>query len=556
MGFPFKSLRDIFSSKKKREKNTDTTSTKQKKTRPTQPCPEPRGTAATQAIINGYDWALDDLRSEQSYEDWRARSSETPVAERKPYSIQPCAFPETKKWVSASYADESLELILAMRDRAAEVKSSGELVRFGHAVVHEPDAPKIPRFKKIEDGFVPFSRLVKGGVALTSPTASDDGRSEVGSLGHASEDDRNRGEEEVEEPYPRPSARLRFYGPSYSNAEDADLSEAETDSDDADDSDSYSLNAKVNVARRIRIVRKAHQVELNARQQPDISSDDEVSDDFYTSDEELHLAEPIEIISNAREIEVKPKSRQQTHRYRSSAPRPVPRDRDRVRRVRVRERGPGVPRLGDSLELSRRVPSPPVPKRGKHHYTTPEAQLRLSYIKSYLCLPPEMTTARLLLHLLVHHRDSATAAARSNPLLLRAADELDFFGILGTDELPRPPPGKPRDMSNEDKAIYWNYRLMKMWFKMKNSLFMDLDPEEQRRMRDKYKKMRARTSFEQEAKGWMAVEGRVFAVAYEKREAARESAVLKGWTSKKPRRLSWTGPGPSYLSVVNSVDDE
>lgn len=167
-----------------------------------------------------------------------------------------------------------------------------------------------------------------------------------------------------------------------------------------------------------------------------------------------------------------------------------------------------------------------------------------------------MTTSRLLIHLIIYHPTTAAAAARSNPLLLRAADELDFSGILGTDELPYPPPGKPRDMSKEDKNIYWDYKLMKIWFKGKHSLFMSLDIEERRRMREKYKKMRARTSFEQEAEGWKVVEGRVFAVAYEKREAARESVVLKGWTSKKPRRLTWSGPGPSYLSVVNGVDNE
>jgi hypothetical protein len=583
MGFPFKSIRNIFSSRKKGE-TTDAPPAAPAPTPAPQPKPDwlkrqappARGSKATIGLIRGQHWALNDLISAQNYEDWRARSSVVPVPEKK-YSIQACAYAETKRYALGSHTEESLALILKTRDRAAGLTTSQKLVRFGHEVDHGPSAPRLPRFKKFDDGFVPFSKLVKQQIELTpiTPRASveieveaveDDDCTEVGSVSLERLKTGKTEYVDTKNSYvPAPSRfDYMFEGEQESEAGSAhgDPDEdTDSDSDESDDgmswatdvnSDTYSLNAEVEDAKPMRIVKKSKPLEVDLG----VAYQDEVGD-TYDHDGGISVTKPVSL-TEAHDMEMDSRARQlsrsQTH-DRSSSRRPSDRHR--------REQETGLP-LEVKIDTRRPEPPPPAPrpiyilpseaKVGRFHYTSAQGILRLNYIKSYLSLSPDLTPAQLIHKLQTSYSTTAASAAQANPALLRAADELDFDGLLGTEELPYPPPTGGRDL-RQITAKHWHAQGVKMFLQEGSNLFFKVGRREQDRIKRKWERMRATTTFEEETRIRAKLEGRVFRYADDRREELREIRANREKTDRRPRRMGWVQPGPSCLSSCKAVDD-
>lgn len=579
MGFPLKSIRNIFSSKKKGETADAPTpapapAPRAKPNWLKRQAPPARGSKATVGLIRGQEWALNDLISAQNYEDWRARSSVVPVPDKK-YSIQACAYAETKRYALGSHTDESLALILKTRDKAAGLKTSQQLVRFGHEVDHGPNAPRLPKFKKFDDGFVSLSNLVRQEVDLTPTTPrssieieveaiEDDDPSGVGGISY---EHLKTGKTEYvndDDSYVPASSRFdyMFEGEEESEAgsthgipdEDAD-----SDSDESDDgmswasdvnSDTYSLNPKVDEAKPIRIIKKSKPYEVDLRAYTEEVSDSHNHDDGFSVTKPTAVAEArnMEVDSRARQL-----SRSQTH-HRSASRNPADR-----RRLEHKTELP----LEVKAETRRPPPPPPTPrpiyilpseaKIGRFHYTSPQGILRLNYIKSYLSLPPDRTPVQLILKLQGSYSTVAAHAAQANPALLRAADELDFDGILGTEELPYPPP--PGGTLKQLTARDWQAQSVKMFLQEGSNLFFKVGRREQERIQRKWERMRVATTFEEETRIRAKMEGRVFRYADDRREELKEMRANRGKTDRKPRRLGWVQPGPSALSLCRGADD-
>jgi hypothetical protein len=101
----------------------------------------------------------------------------------------------------------------------------------------------------------------------------------------------------------------------------------------------------------------------------------------------------------------------------------------------------------------------PSPRPGKYSYTSPEAASRLTYIRSYLSLPKDKASADVLLALLHRYRRAAYQAARRNGAFLRAAQDIDWTGIL--EELPP---------SRADNRLLHDRQLIKTWLEAKRGL--------------------------------------------------------------------------------------
>ncbi|RKU40679.1 hypothetical protein DL546_003837 [Coniochaeta pulveracea] len=564
MGFPFKSIRNIFGSKKKGE-TTEAPAPIPTPISAPEPQPQPnwlkrqappaRGAKATLGLIKGQNWALNDLISAQNYEDWRARSTVVPVPEKK-YSIQACAYAETKRYALGSHTEEALALILKTRDKAAELKTSQQLVRFGHEVDHGPGAPRLPKFKKFDDGT---------SMETVTEAVEDDGLTEVeeGSLEHL-KTGKTDYEETHDHSYVPASSKFdyMFEGEVESEAgsshgdPDEDTDSEPDELDDATslasdvNSDTYSLNAEVDDAQPIRMVKKSkpYEVDLRGALAGQVSDSHNHDDGFsVTKPVTEEETQDMEMDSRSRQL-----SRSQGH-TRSSSRKPSDR----------RRRGLETSSPAEVITEPRHPPPPPTPrpvyilpseaKVGRAHYASPDGIRRLDYIKSYLCLPPELTPAQLILKLQTVYPNVASQAAQANPALLRAADELDFDGILGTEELPYPPP--PDGNLKQLTAQHWHAQGVKMFLQDGSNLFFKVGRREQERIQRKYERMRRQTTFEEETRIRAKMEGRVFRYADDRREELKEISANRGKMDKKPRRMGWIPPRPSRLRVCIGVDE-
>lgn len=369
---------------------------------------------------NGNSDALSNLKAVQAKADAQARRNRSPIATRKPYSLVPGGHQETVAWLANPNTPESLARLFAVRDEAARRKNARLVQGFNLTRTlpessvektqptpeEKNDVPCLPEFDKVSNGFVPLARLVAEEVSLTASAADD-----IGELPESAETERATSEmaglgifvddngESIESPDDDNASTISRWS---SSSSDSDSSYSSSDSDD-----SFERWAG------------------GDGQTADTAGKDTITAADPTPDSVLSEIDEFAQAWTANVARSRP----------TSAP----------------------------SSSSRTTPQPPtqpavplIRRKGKYLYSTSAADRRFEYIKSYLSLREDAKPASILL-LLIHYRPfAACAAARRNPAFLRAAQDIDWTGIL--DEMPVSR-GDGRDHTRR-----YNRHVVKTWF--------------------------------------------------------------------------------------------
>ncbi|KAJ9161376.1 hypothetical protein NKR19_g2315 [Coniochaeta hoffmannii] len=354
--------------------------------------PPSEGEDVIWAYINGTSnvSALANLKAVQAKAHGQAKKRRSRVADRKPYSLVPGGHLETVAWVSQPNSPQALARLFAARDEAARRRNARFVQGFNLVrTLPEPeprtgtktDAPCLPRFDKVSNGFVPLTRLFSEEVSLTKPTHDIvDGLSENNA---ASDNEVVKtkgtltGSSDLDTPIEG--------GETTPVGEPSETPESESGSDAGSDSSNSSSD-----------------------------SDDDDSFEEWASGEEQPAAitRPVlpppgtplsEIDAFAAAWSENAAVTQQS----ASAPPPAP--------------DPPRATLPDIY---------PIRRKGMYLYSTTAADRRFSYIKSYLCLREDLRPINILLLLVHYRRRAACSAARRNPAFFRAAQDIDWTGIL------------------------------------------------------------------------------------------------------------------------------
>jgi hypothetical protein len=470
----FKKLVGLFSPR--REKTTDHHSTKTSidssvsseslnnirplnyPVRTPQQAPPAKGEDLIWTYIDG-DWdssAQARLVAVQTKAHEQANKHRSPVADRKPYSIIPGGHEETVACVSRPNNPETLARLFAVRDEAARRKNARFVQGFNLSrALPDPQnaagkdagqegtdsAPRLPKFNKVSNGFVPLTTLVAEEVSLAIPTVTDVDRVHEDDIFSDSQDTGGRNTESASLCTVADDEGKAVEGDSADMPEDDSASMVSSWSSSSSDSSScYSSDSEDSFERW-------------ATGEDQANDDDHGNEDTVTSAHDL---------AERRYRARKKAAGQAAQRAVLPPPGSTLSEIDAFAQAwsenaTTPHQPDPVPPPSAPAPQSPGLPNVPLIRRdGKYLYSTTAADRRFDYIKSYLHLREEIKPISILL-LLVHYRPKAAcSAARRNPAFLRAAQDIDWTGIL--DEMPTAGHG------NDSTRIY-NRHVIKTWFK-------------------------------------------------------------------------------------------
>ncbi|KAH8910777.1 hypothetical protein BR93DRAFT_955829 [Coniochaeta sp. PMI_546] len=432
-----------------------------------QQAPLARGVEATSSYIDGH-WNFDafaNLITAQNKARKQARKHRNPVPNRKPYSLVPGGHQETIAWISRPNSPETLERLFAVRDEAARRKNARFVQGFNltrtlpepHGEHHPQDVsgceevgtpPRITRFKKVDNGFIPLTKTATREVKLTVSTAVNN----VG-LPHedavSNNDDLETGNTGTE------SLGLGIFIEGQGTGETPGLNQpSSTDAPDEDESPtnsrwSYSSDSSdASTTSSDSSASFERWASGNSDDDLDLDRFTNASDDEGTSSTSYDQAE--------RSILVKEKARQAV----------LPPPGSKLSEIDAFAEAWSA-NVADHSDPSPRPPyGPPLRRHGKYHYTSAAAARRFDYIKSYLSLREGSRPINIFLLIIHYRRAAACDAARRNPAFLRAALDIDWDGIL--DELPH------LRHKNDHLQIY-NRHVIKTWLDCDGYMFTETD---------------------------------------------------------------------------------
>jgi hypothetical protein len=307
----------------------------------------------------------------------------------------------------------------------------------------------------VADGFVPLAQLVAESIELTVPTPSvvdelSGSDTQTMADGDVFSDEDDAG---IELTTSCSSSRWSYSSSSSSDSDNSDSEEADSNPE----TEKYAGNHIIG-----RTITSSDALEFDTF--ADLSDSDSGDEDSTAA---MHIAER-RAFSKARKIQVP-----RTQRFDADIGRKPP---EAPCRPRMNPSKPSniQPWLDDMYKLSRPSRPRPLPrspalywpplKKAKYHYTTTQAALRFAYIKQYLSLRPGMRPVEIVVNILTCGKKAASHAARKNQALLRAAEDIDWSGIV--DDLPQP--RHPRDWGRI-KTV----QMVEVWIKRGGHLFTE-----------------------------------------------------------------------------------